>query len=168
MRFSLAPGGGVQLGASVGSLMRHRPPKARLRVPYRIVFPFLQMKTSVVVNSAAQSASYSCPMEMRYFDLSLDKKWATWAAKGRSGSMKWLRWADLIQHPSGSLIARPSFVGSIFSSGASTVTTCVVHHFPAMPYMSTSSIIVARGATVFEELCSKLESIKLIVSEFLI
>ena len=34
-----------------------------------------------------------------------------------------------------------------------------------MPSMSTYSTIVTRGAVVFEELCSELESIKLIVLE---
>ena len=104
-------------------------------------------------------------MEMRDFDLISEKKWATQAARGRSGSMRWPWWVNLIQHPSVILTATPSFVGSIFSSGASNVTTCAVHPVWAMPSMSTSSTIFARGATVFEELCSKIESIKLILSE---
>ena len=152
MRFSQTPGGGVQVWDAVGSLLCHIPTDAGLCVPRRIVFPYRQMKTSVLVNSLVQLVSQRCPMEIRGFNLSSEKTWATRAAKGRSSSIRWPRWVDMVQSPSGSLTDRQSFVGSIFSSGASTVMTCILYPVSAMPSMYTSFTIFARGATVFEEI----------------
>jgi hypothetical protein len=88
------------------------------RRPASTVLPQRLMATASAVNSAVQSWSQSCPIEIKDPEASAGKMCASHAVPGREGMIKLAVWLEVMKLPSGSMTEIPGSATRLFVYGA--------------------------------------------------